>query len=66
MDAIEELTVLKRKQVKLSSEEPIVANNCLKQMEELHEVKMLNERKINELEQLYSKPVRNQKNITFY
>lgn len=58
MDAIEELTLLRSQKLRLLSEEPIVANDCLRQMEELQEVKLLNERKINELGQFYSKPVR--------
>lgn len=57
LDTIEELTILKGRKARQFSEEPIVADNCLKQMEELQEVKMSNERKITELGQLYSKQV---------
>lgn len=58
LDAIEEITVLKGKKARISTEEPILTDECLKQMEELQEVKLSNERKIGELGQLYSKPVR--------
>lgn len=58
MNAIEEITVLKVRKARILSEEPIVSDECLKQLEELQEVKMLNERKISELGQLYTKPVR--------
>lgn len=57
LDVVEELTVLKGQNARLSAEEPIVSNECLRQMEELQETKMSNERKINELAQLYLKPV---------
>ncbi|XP_031636892.1 augmin complex subunit dgt3 [Contarinia nasturtii] len=59
LDAIEELTVLKGKKARLMAEEPIVADECLRKMEELQEVKLSNERKINELGQLYLKPAQN-------
>lgn len=58
MNAIEEITVLKVRKARILSEEPIVSDECLKQMEELQEVKLSNERKISELGQLYTKPVR--------
>lgn len=58
MNAIEEITVLKVRKARILSEESIVSDECLKQLEELQEVKMSNERKISELGQLYTKPVR--------
>ncbi|XP_055309300.1 augmin complex subunit dgt3 [Sitodiplosis mosellana] len=59
LDTIEEITVLKGRTTRIISEEPILADECLKQMEELQEVKLSNERKISELGQLYLKPAQN-------
>lgn len=49
--------MLKSQKDRFLSEEPIISNKCMRQIEELQEVKLSNERKINELGQLYTKPV---------
>lgn len=50
--------MLKGQKNKLLSDEPILTDECHKQLEELQEIRLSNERKINELGQLYSKSVR--------
>lgn len=57
MRVIGDLTDLKSKSTKLLSEEPTLGDECLRRMEELQDAKFSNERKINELGLLYSKPV---------
>lgn len=57
LEAMEDATALKVQKTRLISEEPVLSDKCLEQMVELQEVKMLNEHKINELDQLYTKPV---------
>lgn len=64
MDAIEEITVLKGKKARILSEESLLGDECLRQMEEFQDIKLSNERKINDLGQLYSKPVHQNNSIS--
>lgn len=58
LEAIEKLTAWRGKKSKLLLEEQTVADECMERMHELKEIRLSNERKIRELGQLYSKPVR--------